>query len=111
MAVAFDWGLAVQIGVAPFLALALGVPSYFSSLKQFHLSPAVTALISFLFSLPFAALCGVMGEGLRRGWRWTRPVQVALNTLLFFVGFGSLFSLWRGGREGNYWPLVPSVIL
>jgi hypothetical protein len=111
MAVAFDWGLAVQILVTPFLALVLGVPGYLSSFKQFNFSPPVTALISFLFSLPFAALCWVLGEGLRRGWHWTRPVQVALNSLLFFVGFTSLFSLWRGGRSGNYWSLVASIIL
>jgi len=111
MAVAFDWGLAVQIIVTPFLALVLGVPGYLSSFKQFNLSPAVTALVSFLFSLPFAALCWVLGEGLRRGWRWARPIQVALNSLLFFVGFTSLLSLWRGGRSGNYWSLVASVIL
>lgn len=111
MAVAFDWGLAVQIVVTPFLALVLGVPGYLSSFKQFNLSPAVTALVSFLLSLPFAALCWVMGEGLRRGWRWTRAIQVALNSLLFFVGFTSLFSLWKGGRSGNYWSLVASVIL
>lgn len=111
MAVAFDWGLAVQIVVTPFLALVLGVPGYLSSFKQFNFSPAVTALVSFLLSLPFAALCWVMGEGLRRGWHWARPIQVTLNSLLFLVGLTSLFSLWRGGRAGNYWSLVPSVIL
>src|SRR5437588_198023 len=46
MAVAFDWGLAVQILVTPFLALVLGVPGYLSSFKQFNFSPPVAAVNS-----------------------------------------------------------------
>jgi len=111
MAVAFDWGLAVQILVTPFLSLFLKAPNYLSSLKQFHFSPTATTLISFMVSLPFAAVCWVAGEGLRRGWRWMRPLQVVGNSLLFLMGFVSLFNLWKDSRTGNYWSLVPTIIL
>ena len=108
MAVAFDWGLAVQILVLPFLPLFLGNASFFKALK---LSPTLTIVVSSLLSLPFAALVVIFGEGLRRGWRWTRPIQMGFNLLLFLVGFTSLASLWQGSKEGNYWPLVPTIIL
>jgi hypothetical protein len=111
MAVAFDWGLAVQILVTPFLSHVLGIPGYLSSLKQFNFSPSVMTLISFALSVPFAAGCWLVGEGLRCGWRWTRPLQAVGNALLVLGGFVSLFNLWRGSRVGNYWSLVPVIIL
>ena len=95
MAVAFDWGLAVQMLATPFLPLALG--------KSF--SPASLA------ALPAAALLGVFGEGVRRGWRWTRYVQLAFNSLGFIGGLASLVSVWNGAKQGNYWPAVTAVIL
>src|SRR5437016_1629635 len=54
MAVAFDWGLAVQILISPFLPLFLSGLSFFKSLK---LSPSPTISIASLIPLPFAALC------------------------------------------------------
>lgn len=95
MAVAFDWGLAVQMLATPFLPLALG--------KSF--SPIT------LITIPAAALIGVFGEGVRRGWRWTRPVQLVFNSLGFLGGLASLVSVWNGARQGNYWPIVTAVIL
>lgn len=95
MAVAFDWGLAIQMLATPFLPLALG--------KSF--SPASLAAV------PAAALLGVFGEGVRRGWRWTRYVQLAFNSLGFLGGLASLVSVWNGAKQGNYWPAVTAVIL
>lgn len=95
MAVAFDWGLAVQMLATPFLPLALGKP----------FSPASLA------TLPAAALLGVFGEGVRRGWRWTRYVQLAFNSLGFLGGLASLVGVWNGAKQGNYWPAVTAVIL
>ena len=95
MAVAFDWGLAVQMLATPFLPLALG--------KSF--SPASLA------ALPAAVLLGVFGEGVRRGWRWTRYVQLTFNSLGFIGGLASLVSVWNGVKQGNYWPAVTAVIL
>jgi hypothetical protein len=79
--------------------------------KFLKLSPALTTVVSFAISLPFAALLAIFGEGVRRGWRWTRPVQVVSNALLFLVGFTLLPNVWRGAKGGNYWSVVTAVIL
>src|SRR5690348_7293111 len=92
MAVAFDWGLAVQILVTPLLPLFLPNTGFF---KAFKLSPALTVIVSFLISLPFVALVAVFGEGIRRGWRWTRPIQIVFNSLGFLAGFATLPGLWQ----------------
>ncbi|GAC1627645.1 MAG: hypothetical protein NVS4B11_25070 [Ktedonobacteraceae bacterium] len=106
MAVAFDWGLAVQIIVMPTVSLLLGLPEMF---KQF--GPVVGTLLSTAVMLPFAALLAIFGEGIRRGWRWTRLVQLIANTLLFLLGLLAIPSAWNGARQGNYWPIVTEVIL
>ncbi len=106
MAVAFDWGLAVQILVMPIVSLLLGRPGMF---KQ--LSPVVGTLLSTLVTLPIAALLAIFGEGIRRGWRWTRLVQLIANALLFIGGLITIPSTWNGVKQGNYWPLVTEVIL
>ncbi len=106
MAVAFDWGLATQILVMPIVTLLLGRPGMF---KQF--SPAVGTLLATLVSLPFAAVLAAFGEGIRRGWRWTRFMQLIANALLFVVGLVAIPGTWNGVKQGNYWPLVTEVIL
>ena len=108
MAVAFDWGLAVQIAVAPLLMQNLGSISIVKSLK---LSQPQAITLFVLISLPFAALLAIFGEGIRRGWRWTRPVQIVANTLGFFGGIATLFNVVQGSKTGNYWPTVTAVIL
>ncbi len=108
MAVAFDWGLAVQIAVAPLLMQNLDNISIVKSLK---LSQPLATTLFVLISLPFAALLAIFGEGIRRGWRWTRPVQIVANTLGFFGGIATLFNVVQSSKTGNYWPTVTSVIL
>jgi hypothetical protein len=108
MAVAFDWGLAVQVLVTPFVTLFLGEPGM---LKSFKLNPVMNTTVSFLLSLPFVALLAIFGEGVRRGWHWTRRIQVGFNTLGFFGGFFSLYNVWQGSKQGNYWGVVTSTIL
>ncbi len=108
MAVAFDWGLAVQMLLTPILSIFLGSP-FFS--KWAGLDHKITIIISFLIFWPVAALFALFGDGIRRGVRWTRPVQIAANTLGFLGGFGVLVQLWQGSKEGNYWSLVATVIL
>lgn len=101
MAVAFDWGLAVQILATPFVGR-------FSSANPFKSLPVVVA---FLLVLPFAALIAIFGEGVRRGWRWTRPIQIGFNALGFLGGLASLYVTWQSIQRGNYWPIVTEVIL
>jgi len=108
MAVAFDWGLAVQILVTPFLYAPLGKSGPLSNL---HLTPVLTTLVSALVSLPFVALLAAFGESIRRGWRWGRPIQMVANALLFVGGLVSIPSTVQAVKAGNYWPLVTEVIL
>lgn len=108
MAVAFDWGLAVQVLVTPFLPLFLGNIGPFKDLK---LGQPLATLVSVLITLPFVALLAVFGQGVRLGWRWTRPVQIGFNALGFLGGFAALLSLWQGSKQGNYWSVVTAVIL
>lgn len=115
MAVAFDWGLAVQMLVMPLLPLFLPnlvpIRSTGMRLPALKLGPLPTSITPFLVSLPLVVLFAVFGEGVRRGWRWTRPVQIVVNTLGFVGGFATLGNVWQGSKTGNYWSLVTSVIL
>src|SRR6266581_2577066 len=108
MAVAFDWGLAVQFLVTPLLSLLLGGSTM---LSRFPLSRPIQILLSFVISLPFAFLLYLFGEGVRRGWRWTRLVQLVANALLFLAGFGALVSFIQQAQHGSYWSLATVVIL
>ncbi len=115
MAVAYDWGLTVQLLAVPLLPLILpnlarsGIVQLQASMLK--LSPVPAALVSFLIALPFAAVFAVFGEGIRRGWRWTRPVQIIFNTLLILLGLFTLRDAWQGSRVGNFWPAYSSVLL
>ncbi len=107
-AVAFDWGLVVQILLMPFVPLVFKSASM---LKPLSFNPLLSALLYFLIVLPAAALLAIFGEGVRRGWRWTRLIQLVTNALLFLYGLVGLWSLWQGMQAGNYWRLVTEVIL
>ena len=109
MAVAFDWGLAVQILATPFVSLVLGQDN--SPFKQLKIGQPWITLLSSLLTLPFAALLAVFGEGIRRGWHWARNVQIVSNSLLFLGGFVTLYGLWQSSKHGSYWSAVTSVIL
>ena len=78
-------------------------------MSQSSANPVLHAYL--LGPVPFAALLAVFGEGVRSGWRWTRPIQVVFNTLVSFGGFFALYSLWQGSKQGNYWSVVTVIIL
>jgi hypothetical protein len=115
MAVAFDWGLTVQLLAGPLLPLVLRniTGSGFVQLptSMMKLSPVPAAVVTFLISLPFAAGIAIFGEGIRRGWRWTRPVQIVFNTLLVLLGLFTFKDAWEGSKVGNFWPAYSSVLL
>ncbi len=108
MAVAFDWGLTVELLLLPILMLFFG-----SSILSTQSSTTSKFVIVFtlLISWIIAALFGVFGEGVRRGWRWTRPVQIVGNSLGFLGGLALLVQLFNNIKVGNYWTLVPACIL
>jgi hypothetical protein len=108
MAVAFDWGLTVELLLIPILMVFLG-SQVFS--KQEPTASNFTIIFTFLISWVIATLFGIFGEGVRRGWRWTRPVQIVGNTLGFLGGFALLIQLFNNIKIGNYWSLVPTFIL
>jgi hypothetical protein len=108
MAVAFDWGLTTQILVTPLVTLILGGSG---GTKSSSTGPTVNPLVSILISYPVAILLAIFGEGVRRGWRWTRPIQIGANTLGFLGGIATLFGVVQGARRGNYWPVATTTIL
>jgi len=103
MAVAFDWGFATQLLITPyfpFLVSALG----FIKQPSFQLP---TAIITLVLALAFFAL----GEGVRSGVRWTRIVQIVWNAVVLLGGLGiAVVAIGSIGR-GNYWSLVPALII
>ncbi len=108
MAVAFDWGLTVELLLIPILSIFLGSPAVSN---QTTMGSQFAIITSFLLLWPIAVLFGIFGEGIRRGWRWTRPVQLVGNSIGFLSGFVLLVQVWSGIKEGNYWTLVPAFIL
>ena len=108
MAVAFDWGLAVQMLLTPILTLILGKSV---SAQKSNANPLSNPILSFLVYWLIALLFILFGEGIRSGVRWTRWVQIVGNTLGFLGGLVLLIPLWNGIRMGNYWTLAPASIL
>jgi hypothetical protein len=108
MAVAFDWGLTVELLLIPILSIFLGSPAVSNRTTMGSQFAIVT---SFLLLWPIAVLFGIFGEGIRRGWRWTRPVQLVGNAIGFLGGLVLLVQVWGGIKAGNYWTLVPAFIL
>lgn len=108
MAVAFDWGLTVELLLIPILSIFLGSPAVSN---RTTMGSQFAIITSFLLLWPIAVLFGIFGEGIRRGWRWTRPVQLVGNAIGFLGGFVLLVQVWGGIKAGNYWTLVPAFIL
>lgn len=108
MAVAFDWGLTVELFLIPLFMVFLG-----SSImpKQTPIASSVAIIFAFVFSWAIAALFAIFGEGVRRGWRWTRPIQIVGNTLGFIGGLVLLAQLFNNLKVGNFWSLIPTFIL
>ena len=103
MAVAFDWGFATQLLITPYFPFLL---SSFGLIKQpsFQLPAAIITLV---LSVAFFAL----GESVRRGVRWTRIVQIVWNSLVLLGGIGIAIVSIGSITRGNYWLLVPALIV
>jgi predicted membrane-bound dolichyl-phosphate-mannose-protein mannosyltransferase len=103
MAVAVDWGLAVQTFLTPIL-VAFGLSNQMKT-------SGLSMVLSFVAGWLFAGVCVFFGEMVRQGRNWTRWIQIIFNALLSLGGIISLFSLYQSLRVGNFWPLVTEFIL
>ena len=108
MAVAFDWGLAVQVLLTPVLTTFFGFPS---SYKLPGVSESLGTILSFVISWPIALGIAMFGEAIRRGRNWARLIQVGANALLTLAGIGSLVSVYKGIKTGNFWPTYTALLL
>jgi len=107
MAVAIDWGLAVQILLTPIIA----VLSQSNQMNIPGLNPTLNIVLFFVVAVLFACVCVLFGEMLRRGRNWARWIQIVANTLLSLAGLGSLLNLYQSLKAGHLWPLVTEIIL
>jgi hypothetical protein len=107
MAVAIDWGLAVQTFLMPIIS----VFSRSNMLKISGLNPTLGNVLLFVISWLFACVFLLFGEMVRRGRNWARWIQIVVNTLLSLGGIASLVSLYHSVKVGNFWPLVTEIIL
>lgn len=98
--VAFDWGLATQIGVMAVASL-VGVP----------FGGQAMSIGAALGSLVAAGVVFTQGEALRRGSKWARWIQIGANSLLTLGGLVSLPGAVTAVQAGNFWPLYPLVLL
>ena len=103
MAVAFDWGLAVQVLLTPIVFTFINPSGGF---KIPGVNPTLGNILLFVVAWPVAVGLALFGEMVRRGRNWTRKIQVAANALLSLVGIAQLVSLYQGIKGGNFWPLV-----
>jgi ACR3 family arsenite efflux pump ArsB len=107
VAVAIDWGLAVQTFLTPIIAIVH--PSSQPSL--FGLDSTLSLVLLFVIAWFFAGVCVLFGEMLRRGHNWTRWLQIAFNALLSLAGLAALPSLYQSITTGHFWSLVSEIIL
>ena len=108
MAVAFDWGLAVQILFTPIVYTVFGQSN---QMKIPGLNPALGNVLFFIIAWAVAIGLIFFGEMVRRGRNWTRWIQLVANALLSLAGVFSLVHLYQSAITGNFWPFVTEIIL
>ncbi len=108
MAVAFSWGLAVQILLTPIITTFF---SQSTMMKVPGISPALSTILSFVIALIVGVGLILFGEMVRSGHNWARRVQIVANALLFLGGLISLVNLYQSVKAGDFWPIITEVIL
>jgi ACR3 family arsenite efflux pump ArsB len=108
MAVAFDWGLAVQIFLTPITVTVFKLPA---EAKIPGVNPTLGNVLLFVLAWPVAFGLVLFGEMVRRGRNWARKIQIGANALLSLAGIAQLVSVYQGIKGGNFWPVVTEVIL
>jgi len=107
-AVAFDWGLVAQmLFVASAYLFGFGPGGMMAGGSVAGGMRAVVAVGALIAAVP----CFLLGEGIRRGFRPARPLQVVLNALLTIAGIVTLPSTIADVRGGHYSGIVRSAIL
>jgi len=107
VAVAIDWGLAVQTFLTPIIAIIH--PS--SQFRIAGLDSTLSLVLLFVIAWLFAGVCVLFGEMLRRGHNWIRWIQIVFNALLSLAGLAALPSLYQNMTTGHFWSLVSEIIL
>ncbi len=108
MAVAIDWGLAVQTALMPIIYTVF---SQSNPMKISGLNPILGTVLLFVIAWPVAYGFAFFGEMVRRGRNWTCRIQIVANALLSLAGILSLVNVYQSIKVGNFWPLVTEVIL
>ncbi len=108
MAVAFDWGLAVQVFLTPFVYVFINPSAGF---KIPGINSTLGNVLLFVLAWPVALGLALFGEMIRRGRNWALRIQIVANALLSIVGIVSLINLVQSIKARNFWPLVTEVIL
>jgi len=108
MAVAIDWGLAVQILLTPFFSL-------FSGQSKLANIPALNSFFGnalfFVVAFLAAGLLVSFGEMVRSGRNWARWIQLVFSAILSLSGLFSLINLYHSVTAGNFWPVITELIL
>ena len=108
MAVAFDWGLTVELLLLPILTVFLGssvLSTQTSTTSNFII--IITSWFPGLLQPCLAFLVKAYDEaGVGRDL-----LQIVGNSLGFLGGFALLVQLFNNIKIGNYWTLVPAFIL
>ena len=108
MAIAFDWGLAVQTALTPIIYTVF---SQSNPMILAGLNPTLGKVLLFIIAWPVAYGFAFFGEMVRRGRNWTLRIQIVANALLSLAGIFSLVNVYQSVKAGNFWPLVTAVIL
>lgn len=104
--VGFDWAITIELVVLAGMQL--------TGLHPFSGHSAASRQNDALIALPLLAVSVLpllLGEGLRRGYRWAWWVQIVFNSAATLGGLASIPGTLVALRHGNAWPLIPTLVL
>ncbi|HEY4387734.1 MAG TPA: hypothetical protein VGN34_25050 [Ktedonobacteraceae bacterium] len=111
MAVAVDWGLAVQVVLTLIITIVGTTLGQSEMTKIPVLSFPLSSILFFIVALFFACVLIWFGEMVRSGHYWARMIQIVFSVLLTLLGLSRLVGFYHSVTTGNFWPLVTAIIL